>query len=117
MTRKSASGYVGLALVIITITLVLARSAYAAWVAQTVDSAGDVGAFTSLAEVGGQAAIGYSDGSNDDLKYARYLGGATTGNCGPGGNSWQCDTLDGAGVVGLYTSLAVVGGQPAISYY
>jgi hypothetical protein len=116
MNRQSASRYAGLALVIV-LTLLITRSAYAAWVAQTVDSAGSVGHAPSLAEVSGLPAMSYWDATNQDLKYAQYLGGVTTGNCGPGGNTWQCDTIENTGGgVGHSNSLAVVSGQPAISY-
>jgi len=77
----------------------------------TADSAAVVGSFTSLAVVSGYPAISYyADGSADDLKYVR----ATD----PEGSSWgTVVTIDNTGEVGLYTSLEVVNGRPAISYY
>jgi PKD repeat protein len=78
-----------------------------------VDSAGNVGTFTSLEVVDGCPAISYSDGSNSHLKYAR----ATT-NTGGSALDWtQIVTVDSSGSSGGYTSLAVVDGCPAISYY
>ena len=78
--------------------------------AETVDS-GNVGAFSSLAlESPDVPHISYYDGSLRDLKYATKVGGV-----------WQRQTVDSAGFVGLYTSLALKPGHPApipcISYF
>jgi hypothetical protein len=77
----------------------------------TVDSAGVVGKFASLAIVDGRPAIAYyDDAPNDNLKYV-IAGDAA-------GTSWETPlTVDSAGVVGKYASLAVVDGRPAIAYY
>ena len=75
-----------------------------------VDTAGDVGWYTSLAVVDGNPAISYCDWTNGDLKYVR-AGDAS-------GSTWDTPVaVDTAGQVGLYTSLAVVDGNPAISYF
>jgi PKD repeat protein len=77
-----------------------------------VDSTGDVGEYTSLAVVDGCPAISYHDGTHQYLKYAR----ATT-STGDSASDWtQIVTVDSDGMVGAYTSLAVVDGCPAISY-
>jgi hypothetical protein len=79
----------------------------------TVDSAGDAGAHTSLAVVDGCPAISYRDNGNASLKYAR----ATT-STGASASDWtQIVTVDSSGNVGDYTSLAIVNGNPAISYW
>jgi hypothetical protein len=77
----------------------------------TVDSGGDVGRYASLAVVDGRPAIAYYDGSsNFDLKYVRAADAT--------GSTWPTPlTVDGAGWVGQYASLAVVDGRPAIAYY
>jgi len=83
------------------------------WVKLTLDSGGEVGSYTSLAIVNGNPAISYWDKTNWDLKYAR----ATTSTGGSASDWTQKLTVDSSGSVGGYTSLAVVDGCPAISYY
>ncbi|NCT21327.1 hypothetical protein GW781_09250 [bacterium] len=70
-----------------------------------------------------KARIAYYDYDNGNLMYAS-AGVGTIGNCGPGGNTWQCDTIDGDTgsnpEVGLYPSLHVDKGaseNPKIAYY
>lgn len=71
-----------------------------------------MGRYTSLAFVGFRPAISYYDATNGDLKFARSS--AVDG----GDGTWTTViTIDSVGNVGLDTSLAVVGGTPAISYY
>ena len=83
------------------------------WTIVAVDSTGSVGQYTSLAVVAGNPAISYRDSTNTALKYAR----ATT-STGESVLDWtQIVTVDSVDNVGLYTSLAVVDGAPAISYY
>jgi Carboxypeptidase regulatory-like domain len=79
----------------------------------TLDSTVNVGFYTSLAIVGGNPAISYQDVTNGDLKYIR-----STDASGMTFAAWGTPVkLDSTGTVGLYTSLAVVNGNPAISYY
>jgi len=77
------------------------------WQTETVDSVGDVGAYTSLAlDDGDDAHISYMDIGNFDLKYARQAG-----------STWQTETVDSSGSVGAYTSLDLdSGGRPHVSY-
>lgn len=80
---------------------------------QTLDGAtSEVGGFTSLQIVNGNAAIAYFDATNTSLKYLR----ATNTD----GTAWSTpQTLDGASadLVGQYPSLQVVNGNPAVAYY
>ena len=79
----------------------------------TLDSTGDVGQYTSLLIVSGNPAISYHDGTNGDLKYLRA--NTTTGTLV---TDWATPvTLDNTGNVGQYAALAVINGNPAISYY
>jgi PKD repeat protein len=85
-----------------------------AWTIQAVDQAGTVGGSSSLAlDSAGNPSISYLDYTNffpdymnSYLKYAAYNGSA-----------WKIQTVNQAGVVGRYSSLALDGaGNPAISY-
>jgi hypothetical protein len=61
---------------------------------------------TSLAALpDGNPAVAYHDHDNEDLKYAWF-----------DGSIWQNTIVEGAGNTGNFPSLAIVGGQPAISY-
>jgi hypothetical protein len=83
------------------------------WSAETVDAEGDVGWFPSIAvDSSGQPHISYYDFDNGSgagkLKYARRT---TSGN-------WSIETVDSAGDVGAYTSIALdSSGRPHISYF
>jgi hypothetical protein len=77
-----------------------------------VDGPGIVGEFTSLA-IGADdlPVISYSDGSNDDLKVAHCGNEACTTDV-------SITTLDGAGDVGRFTSIAIgTDNLPVISYH
>lgn len=72
----------------------------------------DVGAFARLAVIDGIPAIAYYDATAGDLKYARASDAE--------GSVWPQSgilVLDSTGIVGSFTSLAVVNGYPAVSYY
>ena len=77
------------------------------WIAETVDSVGDVGAYTSLAfSASGHPAISYQDRSNYDLKFARW-----------DGSGWVAEAVDSDGYAGFETTLAFdPSGKPAILY-
>lgn len=84
----------------------------AAWgTPQILDATGTTGQFTSMEIVNGNPAISYYDGTNTDLRYIR----ATNAN----GTAWAAPvTVTGAGTnTGQYTSMKVVNGNPAISFY
>jgi hypothetical protein len=82
------------------------------WVYHTVDSEGWVGEYSSVAVVDGLPAISYYDYTNTGLKFAR----ATTPTPS-GAADWQFHAVETAGQVGRFSSLAVVNGKPAVSYY
>jgi len=78
----------------------------------TVVSSGDAGMYSSLAVVDGYPAISYFEYSNYALKYVRATDAI--------GSAWGSPiTLDDSDDlwVGQYTSLEVVDGYPAISYF
>lgn len=78
---------------------------------QVLDATGNTGQYTSMEIVGGNPAISYYDVSNGDLRYIRATNatGATWGTA---------VTVTGTGTnTGQYTSLKMVNGNPAISFF
>lgn len=74
----------------------------------TVESAGDVGRFSSIAiNRYGSPEISYYDETNKDLRFAKWTGTA-----------WDYTSIDTTGDVGKYTSIALdASDDPWISYY
>src|SRR3989304_2209561 len=85
-----------------------AGSGTGVWVAETVDSLGDVGWDTSVAvDSTGRVHISYYDAANGDLKHAVNDAGI-----------WVIETVDSAGGVVWYSSLAIdSAGKLHIGYY
>jgi len=92
-------------------------AANAPWFKITVDKF-DVGQYTSVAidPVNNTTYVSYYDETYKDLRMAKYVGSG--GNCGPD-NDWSCETVDSAGDVGKYSSIAVdpTDNYPVIAYY
>lgn len=82
------------------------------WQVHTVDDGMYVGRFTSCLEYGGRPAISYFDEIPADLKLAC----ATTSAPAAAGD-WSIQIVDSGGVVGTYTSLAIIDHRLAISYH
>lgn len=77
-----------------------------------IDSNGSTGFQSSLAVVDGKPAITYRDESNTALRFAW--------SSSPEGfveETWQNRIIDNSSDVGTWSSLAVVDGNPAVSYY
>jgi hypothetical protein len=87
-----------------------------AWAIQVADDVDDVGGYTSLAlDRAGRPVISYRDFTNGDLKLARWSGAASDAAAQAAG--WLTETVDAAGDVGIYTSLALDSlDQPQILY-
>ncbi|MGP1664721.1 MAG: hypothetical protein ACTS5I_02150, partial [Rhodanobacter sp.] len=78
-----------------------------------VDALSDVGAHGSLQMHGDTPVLGYYDATNGDLKLA-----TCTANCLEAAPVWQIVTVDAAGDVGEFASLALTGaGDPVLAYY
>ncbi len=78
------------------------------WHRFTVDTAGDVGQFSSLkVDSSGNPGIAYYDVTNGDLKFAYY-----------DGSDWSISVVDSTNDVGRFASLSLdSNGYPHISYY
>ena len=85
-----------------------------AWHITSVDTAGDIGTYSSIAlGAGGHPHISYSDDTNKDLKFVCWNGFSWVGF----DNAFGPDSVGTAGNTGIYTSLALDGdGYPRISY-
>ncbi len=81
------------------------------WTSITVESSGDVGQYTSLALDDGKPRISYYDLSNKNLKYAFCDSDCTNVV------NWTTITIDSSGDVGQFTSIALDGSNPRITYY
>ena len=86
------------------------------WLIDVIDATREVGYNVSVATdaITGDTYISYYEGVDGDLWLART--GAPVGNCGPG-NTWECQVIDSAGVVGKNSSIAVGGAGPVMSLY
>ena len=80
--------------------------ANAPWFKIAVDTAGNTGQYASVAidRPTGFTYISYYDATEKELRMATYVGSG--GNCGPD-NDWSCETVDSAGDVGKYSSIAI----------
>ena len=81
------------------------------WTTAAIDSAGTVGAWNSIALDAGKPRISYFDTTNTNLKYASCEGSCTTAS------NWTLITVDSTDSPGQWTSLALDGAKPRISYY
>jgi hypothetical protein len=84
----------------------------AAALVTTIDSAGNVGSYTSMRLVGGNPVVSYYDATHGDLKVA-----TCTAGCMGATPTWVVTTVDSGQDVGWYTSLEVNDGKPAVAYY
>jgi hypothetical protein len=77
------------------------------WQTEVVDSVSNTGLYTSMAvDNYGKSFISYYNAGSGDLMFASGYP-----------FSWTIEMIANYGVVGLYTSIDLFGGQPAISYY
>jgi hypothetical protein len=94
------------------------------WFIDTIDGDEtiDVGQYVSVAidPRNDRPYISYYDATNGDLRVAKHV--ESGGNCGPG-DSWSCETVDSAGDVGKFSSIAIYTGtypftwKVGVSYY
>jgi RHS repeat-associated protein len=86
------------------------------WTCTKVANAGDTGKYNSIAfDPAGAAWVSTYDENSGDLNVAKFVGSSGTGCVS---TAWSCKTVESAGDVGRFSSIAVNGaGQPSISYY
>lgn len=114
-TSITSLGLVGGLLAIgitLAITTPLGAQSFSTTTVDTGASPGTTGQYNSQVVIAGNPAVSYYDVSHGDLKFARNT-------AADGFGSWTVTTVDGIGIgnVGQYTSLAIIDGKPAISYY
>lgn len=86
------------------------------WIVVGIDSQDNAGHYCSMTVVDGNPAVSYMNNPDVNVANLRYARSSTT--TGDGIGDWTQKVLvDTGGEVGSYTSLAVVDGNPAISYY
>jgi hypothetical protein len=90
--------------------------ANAAWINREIDTPPDKGQHVSVAidPSTGEIWVSYYDVTNQDLRVALYMG--QNGNCGTD-DSWRCQTVDSAGDVGKYSSIAIWEDKLMVAYY
>jgi hypothetical protein len=93
-------------------SLVAALAAQAAPLVTRVDTAGEVGLYTSLQLNGGNPVVSYYDRTNGALKLATCVA-----DCASAAPAWIIVTIDDTGDVGWYSSLKLNGGNPLVAYY
>lgn len=83
------------------------------WITMVADVGGDVGLYTSIEDLAGVGAVSYYDRGVGALRFARALSTTPTGPA-----DWSAHEVDRAGgPTGFWTSLAILAGNPAITYY
>lgn len=81
------------------------------WTTYVIDSGAEMGAFCSLANLGGKPAISYADMNNQDLKCAISSSAHPTS-----AGSWAIHTVDAGGDVGAWTDTTVIDSRLYIVY-
>jgi hypothetical protein len=116
MANMSGGGNVYLVLLVWGDGLVLVENIHlftdSKWVILSVGTQGNAGKYASLAVVNGTPAISYYDATTTSLKFAR-----SSTPTGESQADWSAITVDNVANVGQHTSLALINGNPAISYY
>ena len=93
-------------------SLIAAFAAHATPIVTRVDTAGEVGLYSSLQLNGGNPVVSYYDSTRGALKLASCVAG-----CASAAPAWIVVTIDDTGDVGWYSSLQLNGGNPVVAYY